>query len=431
MTVNAITGGTQRCAPRRRPPSSSPSRTTGASRRRPAVATTKRRLEAAQNTTRTPRVGEVAAARRRHRLGRPEVVPADARLLVAEDSRSTNRCSRESLPVDKQVDPVRSTSKSGEHAVRGSTIVGARSAIVVAPASIRRTSGDLGRRGRRNGAGVQARLKELTSKVLPLTLTGGAAVSALALLRAQRCAKRRRRVAIAVRPSRRAAVGGYAVSARRRPAPDGARSAGPFAAHHRALAGSTHMFRQDRHSHRKPATRRLRHTAHGQPQDSFPDASDPQSAAVLTAAAFASPSPKRPGHAHATDEAIITAASSLITQSDSGWTVLAEVRLSPARFAARSAPEHKLRFTGPDTQGRSEYCCGVADSPIRTPTRARGVVGKPLADQGCACWRGTARLAERDTEDEETDADASCGRAGPRAARYVGLADTAAHHRAR
>jgi len=170
------------------------------------------------------------------------------------------------------------------------------------------------------------------------------------------------------------------------------------------------MFRQDRHSHRN----RLRvvcaipHTA--SPQDSFPDASDPQSAAVLTAAAFASPQPQAgQGHAHATDEAIITAASSLITQSDSGWTVLAEVPFESSRGFAAAIGTQSTNSDSPVLILKALR--GIAAAlPIRRSgrrPRARGVVGNHLADQGLRVLAVAQRGWQNGTtEDEETDADA-------------------------
>lgn len=102
----------------------------------PAVATTRRRLEAARHATRTAtvsakslRVGDVID------LAAPEVVPADARLLVAEDLEvDESFLTGESLPVDKQVDPVAVNDPDRASMLfEGSTIVaGHARAIVVA-----------------------------------------------------------------------------------------------------------------------------------------------------------------------------------------------------------------------------------------------------------------------------------------------------------
>lgn len=109
MTVNAITGGVQRL--RAEAAAAELFAEQDQLVRRvvvPAVATTRRRLEAAQHATRTVtvsakslRAGDVID------LAAPEVVPADARVLVAEDLEvDESLLTGESLPVDKRVDPV-------------------------------------------------------------------------------------------------------------------------------------------------------------------------------------------------------------------------------------------------------------------------------------------------------------------------------------
>ena len=92
----------------------------------------------------------------------------------------------ESLPVDKQVEPVGAAdTERASMLFEGSTIVaGHARAIVVATgvgtAAHRAISAVI---DVESAAGVQARLRELTGKVLPLTLAGGAAVTGLAMLR--------------------------------------------------------------------------------------------------------------------------------------------------------------------------------------------------------------------------------------------------------
>src|SRR5271166_810332 len=109
MTVNAMTGGVQRL--RAEAAAAELFAEQDQLVRRvvvPAVASTRRRLEAAQHATRTATVsakslrpGDVID------LAAPEVVPADARILVAEDLEvDESFLTGESLPVDKQVEPV-------------------------------------------------------------------------------------------------------------------------------------------------------------------------------------------------------------------------------------------------------------------------------------------------------------------------------------
>jgi cation-transporting P-type ATPase I len=167
------------------------------------------------------------------------------------------------------------------------------------------------------------------------------------------------------------------------------------------------------------------------PGDPFPEAEDPRSAPVLRAAAWASTQPQEgQGHAHATDEAIITAASFLLTKNNSGWQVLAEVPFESSRgFAAaigtfsadsnspvlmlKGAPEVVLprcRFTDPEADHAH------ADAVVRS-----------LAEQGLRVLAVARRpWPNGTTHDEDTDADAVDATAQDlELLGYVGLADTA------
>ena len=276
-------------------------------------------------------------------LAAPDVVPADARLLVAEDLEvDESLLTGESLPVDKQVDPVAATdTERASMLFEGSTIVaGHARAIVVATgvgtAAHRAISAVI---DVESSAGVQARLRELTGKVLPLTLAGGAAVTGLALLR---------------RASLRQAVAdGVAIAVAA--VPEGL----PLVATLSQLAAAQRLStrgvlvraprtvealgRVDTVCFDKTGTlteNRLRVVrsvpAATKPQGPFPGVADPEAARVLRAAARASTQPhESQGHAHATDEAILNAADSLSSQGDSEWTVLAEVPFESSRgFAA-------------------------------------------------------------------------------------------------
>ena len=440
MTVNAITGGTQRL--RAEAAAAELFAEQDQLVRRvvvPAVATTKRRLEAAQNTTRTATVsakslrpGDVID------LAAPEVVPADARLLVAEDLEvDESLLTGESLPVDKQVDPVAvNEQERASMLFEGSTIVAGRARAIVVATGVNTAAhraisavADV-----ETAAGVQARLKELTSKVLPLTLTGGAAVSALALLRG---ATLRQAVADGVAIAVAAVPEGLPLVATlsQLAAAQRLTARGVLVRSPRTIEA---LGRVDTICFDKTGTlteNRLRvvcaipHTA--SPQDSFPDASDPQSAAVLTAAAFASPQPQAgQGHAHATDEAIITAASSLITQSDSGWTVLAEVPFESSRGFAAAIGTQSTNSDSPVLilKGAPEVLlrrCRFAD-PDADLEHAESLVNH-LADQGLRVLAVAQRGWQNGTtEDEETDADAVDAAAQDlELLGYVGLADTA------
>jgi cation-transporting ATPase I len=438
MTANAVTGGVQRL--RAEAAAAELFAEQDQHVRRvvvPAVATTRRRLEAAQRAARTATVsakslrpGDVID------LAAPEVVPADARLLVAEDLEvDESFLTGESLPVDKQVDPV-AVNDPGRASMlfEGSTIVaGHARAIVVATgvgtAAHRAISAvaDV-----ETSAGVQARLRELTSKVLPLTLAGGGAVTALALL--GRASLRQAvadgvAIAVAAVPEGLPLVATLSqLAAAQRLTARGALVRAP-----RTIEA---LGRVDTVCFDKTGTlteNRLRVVCAvpcaARQEDPFPDIADPQSAAVLKAAACASTQPKEgQGHAHATDEAILTAASSLGKQSDSGWTVLAEVPFESSRgFAAvigkvgtDSEPTLMLKGAPEVVLPRCRFADADADHE-----HAESLV-RSLAEQGLRVLAVARRGWENGTAaDSDTDADAVDAAAQDlELLGYVGLADT-------
>ncbi|BCZ21543.1 cation-translocating P-type ATPase [Mycobacterium senriense] len=446
MTVNAITGGAQRL----RAESAAAELFAEQDQlvRRvvvPAVATTRRRLEAARHATRTATVsakslrpGDVID------LAAPEVVPADARLLVAEDLEvDESLLTGESLPVDKQVDPVAVNDPDRASMLfEGSTIVaGHARAIVVATgvgtAAHRAISAVA---NVETSAGIQARLRELTSKVLPLTLAGGATVSALALLRH---ASLRQAVADGVAIAVAAVPEGLPLvatlsqlSAAQRLTARGALVRAP-----RTIEA---LGRVDTICFDKTGTlteNRLRVVcavpADVNPHDPFPKLTDPESAALLRAAARASAQPQEgQGHAHATDEAILTAASSLNGHTDSDWTMLAEVPFESSRgFAAAIgtvghdgiANGHPADAPVLILKGAPEVIlprCKFAD-PEADRQRAEAVV-HGLAEQGLRVLAVAQRVWKHETDDDDTDADAVDAAAkNLELLGYVGLADTA------
>jgi cation-transporting ATPase I len=407
----------------------------------PAVATTRRRLEAAQHATRTATVaakslrpGDVID------LAAPEVVPADARLLVAEDLEvDESFLTGESLPVDKQVEPIAvNDADRASMLFEGSTIVaGHARAIVVATgvgtAAHRAISAvaDV-----ETAAGVQARLKELTSKVLPLTLAGGAAVTGLALLRS---ASLRQAVADGVAIAVAAVPEGLPLvatlsqlSAAQRLTARGALVRAPRTIEALGRVDTVCFDKTGTLTENRlrvvcavPATVKL--------HDPFPDATDPQSAAVLRDAARASTQPHEgQGHAHATDEAILTAASSLNGHTDSGWTLLAEVPFESSRGYAAA-----IGTTGSDGKGKAPVLmlkgapeevlprCRFAD-PDADLAHAESLVHS-LAEQGLRVLAVAQRSWDQETaDDDDTDADAVDAAAHDlELIGYVGLADTA------
>ncbi|CDO86321.1 CtpI [Mycobacterium triplex] len=440
MTANAITGGAQRL--RAEAAAAELFAEQDQLVRRvavPAVATTRRRLEAAQRATRTVTVsakslrpGDVID------LAAPEVVPADARLLVAEDLEvDESLLTGESLPVDKQVEPVAvNDPERASMLFEGSTIVaGHARAIVVATgvntAAHRAISAvaDV-----ETAAGVQARLRELTSKVLPLTLTGGAAVTALALLRR---ASLRQAVADGVAIAVAAVPEGLPLVATlsQLAAAQRLTSHGVLVRSPRTIEA---LGRVDTVCFDKTGTlteNRLRvlcampHDA--RPGDPFPEAEDPRSAAVLRAAAWASPQPQDgQGHAHATDEAILTASSFLLTKNNSGWQLLAEVPFESSRGYAAAIGTLSADADKPVLmlKGAPEVVlprCRFAD-PAADRAHAESVV-RSLAERGLRVLAVARRpWPNGTTHDEDTDVDAVDATAHDlELLGYVGLADTA------
>ena len=440
MAVNALTGGAQRL--RADAAAAELFAEQDQLARRvivPTVATTRRRLEAARHTERTATV--LATALRPGDvidLSAPDVVPADARLLVAEDLEvDESLLTGESLPVDKQVEPVGATDRDRASMLfEGSTIVaGHARAIVVATgvgtAAHRAISAVI---DVESAAGVQARLRELTAKVLPLTLAGGAAVTGLAMLR---------------RASLRQAVAdGVAIAVAA--VPEGL----PLVATLSQLAAAQRLSargvlvraprtvealgRVDTVCFDKTGTlteNRLRVVrsvpAATKPRGPFPDATDPEAAHVLRAAGWASTQPEEGrGHAHATDEAIIKAADSLDANSDSEWTLLAEVPFESSRGFAAAIGTLRSDPSGPVLmlKGAPEVVlprCRFAD-PEADQNHAESLVHN-LAEQGLRVLAVARRSWVHDTDDDDdTDADAVDAAAQDlELIGYVGLADTA------
>ena len=439
MAVNALTGGAQRLRADAAAAELFAEQDQVARRVVvPTVATSRRRLDAARTTERTATVsasslrpGDVID------LVAPDVVPADARLLVAEDLEvDESLLTGESLPVDKQVDPVAATDRDRASMLfEGSTIVaGHARAIVVATgvgtAAHRAISAVI---DVESAAGVQARLRELTAKVLPLTLAGGAAVTGLAMLR---------RATL-----RQAVADGVAIAVAA--VPEGL----PLVATLSQLAAAQRLSargvlvraprtiealgRVDTVCFDKTGTlteNRLRVVrsvpAATAPRGPFPDTGDPQGAHVLRAAGWASTQPEEGrGHAHATDEAILKAADSLSSEGDSEWNLIAEVPFESSRgFAAaigtlNTDPKNPLLML----KGAPEVVlprCRFAD-PEADQDHAESLVHS-LAEQGLRVLAVAKRSWVHETEDDDTDADAVDAAAHDlELIGYVGLADTA------
>lgn len=403
----------------------------------PTMATSQRRLDAARSA---PRTATVSAKSLRPGdvidLVAPEVVPADARLLVAEDLEvDESFLTGESLPVDKQVDPVAVTDPDRASMLfEGSTIVAGRArAIVVATGA-----GTAAQRAIsaiadvESAAGVQARLRELTSKVLPLTLAGGAAVTGLALVHKgslRQAVADGVAIAVAAVPEGLPLVATLAqLAAAQRLSRRGALVRTPRAVE--ALGRVQTVCFDKTGTLTENQLRVVRSVPHEVAVDGeLPAATDPRAAAVLRAAARSSTQPQNgQGHAHATDEAILTAAKSLNGQGDSEWTLLAEVPFESSRGYAAA-----IGTVGADAEptlvvkGAPEEIlprCRFADADAGLD-HAEALVLR-LAEQGLRVLAVAQRRWEHGTSEDDTDADAVDAAAHDlEVIGYVGLADTA------
>ncbi|MFF8034670.1 HAD-IC family P-type ATPase [Streptomyces sp. NPDC016626] len=190
MDLNAVTGGLQRLRAER-------ALARLAARQQPKA---RRRLSRGRTVT-------VDAARLRPGdrigLGAGDVVPADARLLEVDGLEvDESALTGESLPVTKDVEPTPGAPVAQRTCMvfEGTTVVAGRAEALVVDTGDRTEAGRAVALAARTPppAGVQARLQELTRKALPVTLTGGALVTGLSLLRGS--------------PVRRAVSGGVAVA---------------------------------------------------------------------------------------------------------------------------------------------------------------------------------------------------------------------------
>ncbi|MDD4867707.1 MAG: cation-translocating P-type ATPase, partial [Mycobacterium sp.] len=134
------------------------------------------------------------------------------------------------------------------------------------------------------------------------------------------------------------------------------------------------------------------------------------------------------GHAHATDEAILTAAGSLPGHDGSPWTVLAEVPFESSRgysaaigtAGADAAPMLMVKGAPEEILPRCRFADPGADGQ-----RAESLVWR-LAERGLRVLAVAQRRWEHGTTEEDTDADAVDAAAHDlELLGYVGLADTA------
>ncbi|OIJ96204.1 hypothetical protein BIV25_19630 [Streptomyces sp. MUSC 14] len=277
-------------------------------------------LDAAKSKTKTVEARRLTAGEVIE-LYTGDVVPADARLLAADDLEvDESSLTGESVPTTKQVDATPQAAVADRHCMvfEGTTVVAGHGRAVVVGTDEETEAGRAAHLASRAqpAPGVQARLHELTSQMLPFTLLGGAAVTGLSLMRG--------------RPVRQAVRGGLAVTVAA--VPEGL----PLVATVAQLAATRRLSRigilvrtpralealgrMDTICFDKTGTlteNRLRVVRTATADGTEHPADATEAAPLLRAAALTCRTPEQEAgiHAHSTDEAILTAA-----PPESPWT---------------------------------------------------------------------------------------------------------------
>ncbi|WP_406277769.1 cation-translocating P-type ATPase [Nocardia sp. NBC_00881] len=360
-----------------------------------------------------------------------DVVPADARLLRADDlEMDESGLTGESVTVEKQL-AATPGAVLGERACmvfEGSTVVnGTGCAVVVAVGAEtqagRATAGAIPP----EKGGVQAQLRRLTDRALPMTLTGGGIVTALGVLRG--------------RVLRTAIADGVAVAVAA--VPEGL----PLVATVAQLAAARRLSRHgvlvrasrtvealgrvDTLCFDKTGTLtegRLRLTTVADLEGRWsPDADTDDARRLLRAAARACPDPAEGPVVHATDRAVLDAADDVLDDDARRWDPIEEIPFESNRgYAAvlghttrklrlivKGAPEVVLRRC---TRVRLR---GTDSAPLddRTRDRAERAV-RDLAEQGLR----VLVVARRDLRSEPDDVEGMVGNLTLLG--FLGLADT-------
>lgn len=279
-----------------------------------------------------------------------EVVPADARLLRAEDlEMDESGLTGESVTVPKQVEATPGAALGDRACLvfEGTTVVsGSAVAVVVAVGADTQAGRATAGAVPPEKGGVQAQLRALTDRALPLTLSGGAIVTALGGLRGR---------------TLRAAIAdgvGVAVAA----VPEGlplvatvaqlaaARRLSRYGVLVRANRAVEALGRVDTLCFDKTGTLtegRLRLTALADLDEQWEPGSDSDAARrLLRAAARACPDPDNGPVLHATDRAVLDAATEILGEDAHRWDPIDEIPFESNRgyAAAFGRTAHKLRL---------------------------------------------------------------------------------------
>ncbi|WP_309226810.1 MULTISPECIES: cation-translocating P-type ATPase [unclassified Mycolicibacterium] len=443
MAVNALVGGGQRVRAENAAAELFASQSQLARRVViPVLGNNSRRLSVARNAERTV---TIPATRLRQgdiiHLRAPDVVPADARLLVADDLEvDESSLTGESVPVAKQVDAVGVADPERSNMLfEGSIILsGTARAIVVATgastAAQRAVSAvvEVGPAG-----GVAARLRDLTTKVLPLTLAGGGVVTGLSFLRGH--------------PLRQAVADGVAIAIAA--VPEGLPLVATVAqlAAARRLASRGVLVRSPRtlealgrvdtvcFDKTGTLTENCLHvvaaaTADQDAAADFPALTATEVVTLLQAAGRACPSPNNgEGHAHATDEAVLAAVVAN-PGAEAAWDVIVEIPFESTRgYAASvgvphaSGDEDALPRQVLVLKGAPEVVLPRCRFANRDVDRARAdAVVEHLAGRGLRVLAVAHRVIDAGAEfDGETETDVIDEAAAElELVGYVGLADT-------
>jgi cation-transporting ATPase I len=328
-----------------------------------------------------------------------DVVPADARLLELEDLEvDESALTGESLPVTKQLTATPASAIGDRRCMvfEGTTVVAGRArAVVVGTGDDTETGRAVALASRTPpAAGVQARLRELTGKALPVTLAGGASVTGLSLLRG--------------RPVRQAVAGGVAVAVAA--VPEGLPLVATVAQMAAARRLSRHgilvrtartleaLGRVDTVCFDKTGTlteNRLRVVDVATADGVVRPAGEPAAAEVLAVAARACPrEPAGPGkQTHATDEAVLLAG-----PADDTWDQVAGLPFEASRGCAAAVGSTSDGVWLAVKGAPEVVLAGCAEAP----DDAEEVAGN-LAAQGLRVLAVARRRVSRDDTDEALD----------------------------